>query len=73
MIRRTGARSSCRFDNNRHKAGDKQILYEYENLPLERSVTWTYHAVSDVPVRSDDVGAHSARYTAVLLSGGRVF
>ena len=58
-----------RFDNNRHKAGDKQILYEYENLPLERSVTWTYHAVSDVPVRSDDVGAHSARYTAVLLSG----
>ena len=67
------------FDATRQKSPDKVIMYAYEPLPLPRSVTWRYHVVSDRAVGGDSWNAemlrshrtHSARYTAVLLSGER--
>ena len=66
------------FDASRQKSADKVILYAHEKLPLPRSVTWRYHAVSDRAVGGDGWDAadgarahraHSARYTAVLMRG----
>ena len=68
-----GAALRVAFDCTRQLGGDKEILYAYEPLTLERSVEWRYHEPTTSEARdapsSKTLGAQSARYTMVLLDG----
>ena len=68
-----GAALSVAFDCTRQLGGDKEILYAYESLPLERSIEWRYHEPTTSEARdapsAETRGAQSARYTMVLLDG----
>ena len=68
-----GAALRVAFDCTRQLGGDKEILYAYESLPLERSIEWRYHEPTTSEARdapsAETRGVQSARYTMVLLDG----